>query len=100
MESGKFPKATFKGVIENYKELSLKEAATEVMIAGDITVHGVTKPLTVKGTLSKASDQIMGKTHFELTVADYNIKIPKVVTDNIAKTIQVEIDLQFEAYAN
>jgi len=100
MESGKYPKATFKGIIQDYGQLQLGDSNTDVTIAGDITVHGVTQPLTVKGTLKKASDQIMGAVTFELTVADFDIKVPKVVVDNIAKVIQVEVDLEFSAYSN
>ena len=80
MESGKYPKATFKGVIKDYQQLSLADADAQVTIEGDITLHGVTQPLTVAGTLRKDADQILGKTNFELKVAGLSIlKIPKVV---------------------
>src|SRR5436190_13044473 len=53
MESNTFPKASFKGNMTGATAEQLKKAGTyEVMVEGDLTIHGVTKPVKVKGTLT------------------------------------------------
>lgn len=100
MESGKFPKATFRGKIVNYESIDLNASKNSVDISGDITIHGVTKPLLISGVLENVSGDLVGSTKFDLKVADFEIKIPKVVINNIAETIHVTVDLELKAPAN
>ncbi|HTD41884.1 MAG TPA: YceI family protein, partial [Mucilaginibacter sp.] len=51
MESDKFPKATFKGKIQEHPDLS-KDGSYPVTVTGDLQVHGVTQTRTIKGNLS------------------------------------------------
>ncbi len=99
MESGKYPKAIFKGKITDFKEMDFTEES-QVNISGEITIHGVTKAIQVAGTLGRKDENMMGSVTFDLKVADFDIKIPKVVINNIAETVQVMVDLEFKAQAN
>ncbi len=99
METGKYPKAIFKGKIVDFSNMDFTEQAT-VKISGEITIHGVTKAIQIDGTLGKKNENIVGTAAFDLKVADFDIKIPKVVINNIAETVQVMIDLEFKAQAN
>ncbi len=99
VESEKFPKATFKGKIKNFDEINLSETGTyEVVVAGDLTIHGVTNQIETDGTLKVNGEKIHGKSTFTLPVADYDIEIPKVVQDNIAKEIEINVDINYEPY--
>ncbi|PHN07954.1 YceI family protein [Flavilitoribacter nigricans] len=97
MESSTFPKAVFKGQIVNPSAVDFsKDGIYEVKVAGDMTIHGVTKTIEVPGKIRIERGEISASSVFELTVADFNIKIPAVVRENIAKTVAVSIDLNYE----
>ena len=97
MESTKFPKATFKGKITNMSAVNLAvNGDYRAAIQGDITIHGVTKPIQADATLSVSNGLIHGVSKFDLLVADYNIEVPKVVRDNVAKTVQVTVDINYK----
>ena len=51
MESDKYPNAMFKGMVINAGDIDFtKEGTYEAMVKGDLTIHGVTKPVEEKGT--------------------------------------------------
>ncbi|WP_420385135.1 YceI family protein [Roseivirga sp.] len=88
MESDKFSKATFIGKIENPEKLQ-ENGKFQADIKGKMTVHGVTKEITMKAEIEVTSDAILVESKFNLTVADYKIEIPKLVRNNIAKEVEV-----------
>ncbi len=97
MESNTYPKATFKGVITNIADVKLNSIGSyTAMLKGNITIHGVTKPLETSATIKSDGIKIGVTTEFNLTVADYNISIPSVVKDNIAKVVKVTIKADLE----
>jgi polyisoprenoid-binding protein YceI len=67
-----------------------------VDVTGDLTIHGVTKPVKAGGTLEVKDNNLYAKSLFTVAVADYNIQIPKIVQDNIAKNIDIQVDLVYE----
>ncbi len=92
MESHIFPKGVFKGTITNMQDINLKKDGTyTAVVKGDITLHGVTKPFSPTGKLIVKGGKITASSAFELMVADFNIKIPKVVRENIAEKVKVTI---------
>lgn len=95
LESEKFPKSTFKGTVSNWSALDLSKAGThEVEVIGDLTIHGVTQSVTQSGTLTVHKDgSVQMKTHMLIPLADYDVVIPAVVADKIAKEIDVDIDV-------
>jgi hypothetical protein len=91
MESDKFPKATFKGVIKDFETLDFtEEGSFEAEAEGTIEMHGVEQPLQsiVKFTVLDA--KLSAATTFELSVADFDIKIPRLVIKNIAEVVEVK----------
>lgn len=95
MESNTYPKATFKGTLSGVDAASVKKAGTyDVVLKGDLTMHGVTRAIEEKGTLTAGSDgTLKGITKFSVKPEDYNITIPGVVRKNIAEQIQISVDL-------
>jgi len=96
VESYKYPKATFSGEIRNFGELN--DENTETEIVGDLTVHGETKNISTKVNITMENDEIILKGDFKVEVADFNIKIPAIVRNNIAKTIKVSFELHHKPY--
>lgn len=94
MESSKYPKATFKGDILNLQEVALdQDGVYPVKVKGDLTIHGVTKQVETDGEITVKDGVISAASTFEVAVADYEIEIPKVVRDNIAKTVRIKVDI-------
>ncbi len=97
MESEKFPKAIFKGHVINMSSIDLtKDGAYTGEIEGDLTMHGVTQSIILNTNISVENGEVKAITSFEIAVADYDIKIPKIVRDNIAKTVQIVVDLDLK----
>lgn len=98
MESSKFPKSIFKGQITNVEAIDLfKNGTYEAHIKGNLTVHGVTKPLDTKGQFIVKEKQLIGKATFIILVEDFDIKIPAVVKDNVAKEVEISITCDYQA---
>lgn len=101
MESSKYPKGTFKGKITNIDEVDLtKEGEHKVHVKGDLTIHGVTNEVESDGTLNVTPNGIEGDCTFTVAVADYKIEIPAVVRDNIAKKVDITVDVDYKPLEN
>ena len=97
MESSKFPKATFKGQIDNYVVVDpSKNQKINVKVSGDLTIHGITKKVTTDATLDMKTGQIFANATFPITIADYNISVPSLVKDQIAKTVNVKVSANLD----
>ena len=93
MESGKFPKSTFKGNIINNSSVDYKKDGTYPVTAkGKLTMHGVTKDVTVPGKITIAGTKAVLKADFNVNLDDYNIKVPANNASQVAKTIKVSMD--------
>jgi hypothetical protein len=94
MESDKFPKATFAGKFTGFDAASLATAGSHaVQVEGDLTLHGVTHHIQVPGTLELKAGQLLAFASFPVAPADYNIEIPLLVRNNIAKVVSVRVAL-------
>ncbi|NBC07705.1 MAG: YceI family protein [Bacteroidetes bacterium] len=97
MESSTYPKATFKGQFDNWGSVDLtKDGTYPVDVSGDMTIHGVTQPVKAEGEIVVEGGKVKGHSTFNLTVANYDIEIPSVVRENIAKTVRVDVDVDYQ----
>ena len=97
VESHKYPKATFKGKISNISEVDLsRNGKCTLDIDGEITLHGVTKPLTVQAEAVVNNGAIQARAAFPLTVKDFKIEIPRLVINNIAEVVEVSVSFNYQ----
>jgi polyisoprenoid-binding protein YceI len=97
MESDKIPKVSFKGKINNLATVNFSKDGTYAVTAeGEITLHGVTQKITVPGTVVVKMGLPQVQAKFTLAPKDYNIKIPSLVADKIAETMNVSVDCKYE----
>lgn len=93
MESDKFPKAEFAGTITNLGDVNFsKDGNYNAKVTGKLTIHGVTKEVTVVGSVTMQGNVAKISAKFNVLLADYNINIPKVVTDKVDKTAVISFD--------
>jgi hypothetical protein len=93
MESDKFPKSDFKGKISNMADVNYaKDGSYNVTVAGKLTIHGITKDVSVPGTITIKGKEAVAKAKFTVKLADYGIAIPGVVADKLNKEATIMID--------
>jgi polyisoprenoid-binding protein YceI len=93
VESHKYPKAEFKGAIANNGEINYtKDGTYKAKVKGQLTIHGETKEVETDGTIQVKGGKLMTDAVFGVALADYKIEIPKIVKDNIAKIVSIEVD--------
>lgn len=100
MESHKFPKASFTGTIRDFNKIDLSKKTTyNVMVDGKLTIHGVTKQVSEKGILKMENNKLYVKCDFSVNIADYNIKVPKLVEERVAKSVIIKINADYIPFA-
>ena len=95
MESDKYKIAKFIGKIQDTIDYTV-DGTHEVTVAGKLTIHGVTKNRTVKGTVVIKDGKIQLKSSFDVKVSDHKVNIPKLMFKKIAETVKVTIDCTLE----
>ncbi len=97
IESEKLPESTFKGKITDLSGIDFsKDGSYKVKVEGDLAIHGITKLVNADGTIAVKGGKIFAQSFFQVAVADYEIKIPSAVKDNIAKVIDIHVDISYE----
>lgn len=101
IESDKFPKAEFKGVIVNNANVNYsKEGTYPVKVKGKLSIHGETKDVETDGKLTVTGGKISATANFEVALSDYKITIPSLVADKVAKTAKINVDCLLEPLKN
>jgi len=96
-ESGKFPKATFKGKIIDFSLDKLNTVASELNLKGELTFHGKTKTIeALNVNISLTENVITISGQFVADVSDFDIKIPKIVRKKISEDINVSFEFKLQ----
>ncbi len=99
LESEKYPKSTFRGKITNLQSVSFtKPGKYDVTAEGELTIHNVTKTISVNGVIEVSGEGFTAASKFTIAPEDYGIKIPSIVRDNIAKSVEVTVEMKFTKY--
>ncbi|GAB4454670.1 MAG: hypothetical protein OHK0036_18280 [Bacteroidia bacterium] len=88
VESDKYPYCIFKGKLDTLKNFE-EGKDVPVTMTGKMELHGVTKEIKVKGNIKKINNELIFNSVFFLKPADYNIKIPTMLTEKIAEEVKV-----------
>lgn len=98
VESDKFPKATFKGNITNFSTINLsKDGSYPATVKGQMTLHGITKEVSANGTVTTKGGAITSaQSEFKLLLKDFDVTIPSVVQDKVAKEAKIRLDLTYQ----
>ncbi len=92
LESSKFPKATFKGKIDDLAKVKFDQDGTyKTTVSGDLTLHGVTKAVSTPATFTVKSGKITIAANFVAVLADYGVSVPSLVADKLAKDAKITI---------
>jgi YceI-like protein len=97
MESDKFPKATFKGKMQDKPDVT-KDGSYPVTVTGDLEVHGVKQSRTINGTVKVSGGVVTMTSEFMVKCADHHIDIPAIVFHHIAESIRIRVSATYAAY--
>ena len=99
VESDKFPKAEFKGLIDANDGVSFSNDGTYVVkVAGKLTIHGVTRDVETQGKMVVQNGRINAFADFNISLSDYNISIPALVADKVSKSARITVACQLELF--
>ena len=94
MESEKYPRSTFSGKVEGFD--ASKTGKQQVRATGKMFIHGVTQSVEIPGVLEVSTQGVSMKSTFMIKLADYKIKIPQILWQNIAEQVEVTVDLVYK----
>lgn len=101
VESEKFPKAIFKGQIINSSSVNYSKNGTyDVQVKGQMQMHGITKAIETKGKLIVNNGKITVNANFILLLADYQVLVPRLVGDKVAKNANIKVDCTLQVLNN
>ena len=93
IESDSYPKATFRGKIDNFDLSKLTAIAKEYSIRGKMEIHGKIKDITITATIKKSDNSIDIISDFFVSTDDFGIEIPSVVSNKVSKKVAVKLDV-------
>jgi len=97
MESDKFPRATFKGKIQEHVDIS-KDGIYPVKVTGELTIHGVTQARNITGSISVKNGVVSMTSEFMVKCVDHHIDIPQIVFHHIAESIKINVFATYNPY--
>ena len=86
LETDKYPECIFKGKIN------------DGIANGEITLHGETKKISIPIILNKSKEKVTIDTEFKILLKDYQIKVPRLLFQNIAEEIEIKVNSTFTKY--
>ncbi len=97
VESDKYPRAEFKGVITNNNEINYgHEGSYPTKVTGKMTLHGVTRKIETTGSVKVDGENLKIESVFNIQLTDYKIKIPAVVKEKVSNNIRITVDTKLE----
>lgn len=97
VESDKFPKAEFKGLVLNNSVINYaKKGIYPSKVKGQLTLHGVTRDVETSGTMKVDLDEIKAESTFIIKLSDYGIKLAPIVRDKISNNIKIVVETKME----
>jgi polyisoprenoid-binding protein YceI len=115
LNTAKFPQATFKSkkvaLIEGDKALLPNKVST-VEITGDLTIRGVTRPLSTRAIVRYLkgdawSQKMLGpgdilaiSTQFTIKMTDFGMKVPQYIILKVANEVQINVKVNARTKAS
>jgi len=90
VESDKYPKASFSGGYTGDLNAE-KDGVYQVLVKGNMNLHNVTRPVEIPATIEISQGKLSGHASFKMKPEDYDISIPSLVRDKIAREMNVEV---------
>lgn len=95
LDSEKFPTATFKGNIVNLSAINFsKDGTYDAEVAGDLTIHGVTKPVTTKGKIVVNGKSVSANADFNIKLEDFGVNGAAIGAGKVSKEPKISVSAE------
>ena len=96
MDSEKFSTANFTGTIINLKDVKFsKDGVYKITVKGDLTLHGVTKPVETTGIVTVSGGSIKTESNFSIKLEDYAVSGAAIGAGKVAKEPVISVSAVF-----
>lgn len=97
LNSDAFPTFTFKGKITDLAKADFaKNGSYKVNVAGDLTIRGVTKPVTAPATIVVKDGTLSTTSDFKIALADYGITGVPIDAGKVAKEPKITVSAELK----
>lgn len=91
IESDRYPKAIFRGKIEEFDINNLTATPKDFVINGKLDLHGKSVVIKLIAKMSKSASGISFLSNFSVNASDFNISIPSVVKNKVSNKINIQV---------
>lgn len=92
LHSNQFPRGDFKGTIINIKTVNFsRDGNYPVDVTGDLTLHGVTKKVSAKGSITIKNGKPLANASFPITVKDFGIQ-----AEDVTEKVSITVNCQYQ----
>ena len=96
MDSDQFATATFVGNITNVAAVKFtKDGTYNVDVKGDLTIHGITKPVETKGTVTVKEGVVTTNAEFSIKLEDYAVNGGAIAAGKVSKEPVITVTAVF-----
>lgn len=91
LETGRYPFAEFFGTLISPFNSESKQPQ-QATVQGEFKIHGVSRKITVEGTLQQTNSGLSVKASWTLDMTDYDIRPPGILFYRVDENIDIEIE--------
>jgi len=91
METDKYPKAIFRGQIQQFDANNLTEDYKDYIIKGKLELHGKSRDISVNAKITKSGPRITILTDFSVNADDFDIPIPALIKYKLDNKVNIQI---------
>lgn len=91
MESAIYPQASYSGKIIEDVNLSV-DGEYIIRTKGKLKIHGVEQERIIEARVVSKNGKLQINASFKILLADYNIKIPRIVSDKLSPFIKIIVN--------
>ena len=96
MNSGSFPKFTFSGKIDKVNKVKFtKNGVYKVTVTGNLTIKGISKPVSSTGTITVKDGTVSTLSSFSIKLADYAITGQPIEAGKISTEPKITVSATF-----
>ena len=91
METDKYPKAVFRGQIQDFDAKNLTEDYKDYIIKGKLELHGKSKDINAPAKITKTGSRITVISEFTVNSSDFSIPIPSLIKYKLDNKVKIQI---------
>ncbi|TDQ29446.1 YceI-like domain-containing protein [Zeaxanthinibacter enoshimensis] len=94
IESGKFPKATFRGTLAGFRNDSILRE--EYPLNGVLTIREIEREISTVAAIRQRGENLVLETEFIARPEDFDIRVPRLLFKKIAQEVKVSVSMELQ----